>query len=176
MKSVLVTGCSEGGIGASIAASFQTRGYHVFATARNPSKIAKELAARPNVEVLTLDVTSAESIAAAVKAVDAKTGDAGLDVLVNNSGGGYVAPLLDIDIAKAKAMYEVNFFAVIAMAQAFAPALIKAKGAIVNISSVSGEIYDGYACESPSAFAVNLHPLTPLPSSHDHMQRSAAAG
>jgi 1-acylglycerone phosphate reductase len=146
MKSVLVTGCSAGGIGAAFAASYQKRGYRVFATARTTSKIDPTFASLPNVEILSLDVTSAESIAAAVAEVSARTGGK-LDVLVNNSGGGYMAPALDVDIAKAKTMFEVNFWAVLAMVQAFAPLLIEAKGAVVNMSSASGVLYDGYVCE-----------------------------
>jgi 1-acylglycerone phosphate reductase len=147
MKSVLITGCSAGGIGPALAFSFQTRGYLVFATARNITKIPAELTSLPNVETITLDVTSATSVADAVKVATKKTGGT-LDVLVNNSGGGYTAPLLDIDIVMAKALYEVNFFAVISMIQAFAPFLIKTKGVIVNISSISGNIYDGHVCKS----------------------------
>ncbi|OCL07544.1 NAD(P)-binding protein [Glonium stellatum] len=143
-KSVLVTGCSAGGIGASMAKSFQKRGFLVFATARNVSKLPSELTSLPSVETIALDVTSASSIAAAVDGVSKKTGGT-LDVLVNNSGSGYTSPGLDVNIEKAKAMYDVNFWGVLAMIQAFAPMLIKAKGAIVNISSVSGELYDGYA-------------------------------
>jgi 1-acylglycerone phosphate reductase len=72
-NSVLITGCSQGGIGFSLAESFQKRGLHVFATARSISKMA-HLADLPNVTLLTLDVTSSSSIAEAVHAVTAKPG------------------------------------------------------------------------------------------------------
>jgi 1-acylglycerone phosphate reductase len=145
-KSVLITGCSTGGIGASIAKSFQNRGYLVFATARNLSKLPHELVSSQNVETITLDVTSSSSIAAAAQVVSKRTGGK-LDVLVNNSGAGYTSPGLDVNIEKAKALYDVNFWGVLAMTQAFAPMLIKAKGTVVNISSISGSLYDGYTCK-----------------------------
>ena len=66
-KSVLITGCSAGGIGGALADAFHAKGYHVFATARNPSKISPSLSSAENVTVLKLDVLSTESIAAAVE-------------------------------------------------------------------------------------------------------------
>ncbi len=85
-KTVLVTGCSSGGVGAAFASSFAAAGdsqtYHVYATARSPSKIPASLHSAPNVTVLALDVTSSDSIKAAVEAVRRETGER-LDVLIN---------------------------------------------------------------------------------------------
>jgi NAD(P)-dependent dehydrogenase (short-subunit alcohol dehydrogenase family) len=132
-KSVLITGCSKGGIGDALAREFHHKGLRVFATARNPVKIAhlKEL----GIETLSLDVTSAESIRTAAKEVSTATGGT-LDFLVNNSGAGYSMPLMDVDIAEAKKLFDVNVFAIISVTQAFAPLLIEAKGTIVNNSSI----------------------------------------
>lgn len=138
-KSVLITGCSEGGIGGGLADAFHEKGYHVFATARTPSKISQPLAKSPNVTVLSLDVLSSESIAAAVESVTQVTGGK-LDVLVNNSGAIMIMPALDVSIEEAKGLFDLNFWAVLAMIQAFAPLLIKAKGYIVNNTSVCGVI------------------------------------
>jgi 1-acylglycerone phosphate reductase len=149
MKSVLITGCSAGGIGEEFARAFQKRGYLVFATARNTSKIPSDLLALPNVENISLDVTSTDSIAKALEIVSQKTNGT-LDVLVNNSGAGLTAPALDTDLAKAKALYDVNFWGVLSMIQAFSPLIIKAKGTIVNLSSVVGEMYNGYFCKQPA--------------------------
>ncbi|KAL8692051.1 MAG: hypothetical protein Q9218_002837 [Villophora microphyllina] len=137
--SVLVTGCSAGGIGAALCHEFQRRGLHVFATARTPSKLG-DLQKLSNVTTIALDVTSASSIAEAVKLVEDKTGRR-LDYLVNNSGAQYVMPTLDMDLEEAKKMYDVNVWGVIAMIQAFAPLLIAAKGSIVNIASITGYLY-----------------------------------
>lgn len=145
-KTVLITGASAGGIGSALALSFQKRGFHFFATARSLSKIA-HLASLSNVTALKLEVTSADSIAQAVEGVRAKVaelGCTGLDVLVNNSGVGYVMPLLDIDLEESKKLFDVNFWGVLAVTQAFASLLIDAKGSVVNISSLAGEIYTPY--------------------------------
>ena len=136
-KSVLITGCSEGGIGAGLAEAFCEKGYYVFATARTPSKISQSLAQAPNVTTLTLDVLSSEAIAAAVASVTKVTGGT-LDVLVNNSGAVMIMPALDASIEEGKKLFDTNFWAMLAMIQAFAPLLIKAKGCVVNSTSASG--------------------------------------
>jgi NADP-dependent 3-hydroxy acid dehydrogenase YdfG len=65
-KSVLITGCSSG-IGHATAERLHADGWKVYATARRAEAIAdlKELGC----ETLSLDVTSEESIAAAVQSV-----------------------------------------------------------------------------------------------------------
>jgi 1-acylglycerone phosphate reductase len=138
-KSVLITGCSTGGIGAALAEAFHGKGYHVFATARNPSKISNTLSASKNVTVLTLDVLSSESIANAVRSVEKET-NGRLDVLVNNSGGGAIIPALDASIDEGKRLFDLNFWAPLAMLQAFSPLLIKSKGCVVNNSSANGHL------------------------------------
>lgn len=138
-KSVLITGCSRGGTGAGLAEVFQEKGYRVFATLRNPSKISPMLRNASNVTVLTLDVLSSESIAAAVERVRTETGGT-LDILINNSGGNIFAPALDTSIEEGKKLFDLNFWAPLAMLQAFAPFLIKAEGCLVNNTSANAVV------------------------------------
>lgn len=147
-KSVLITGCSAGGIGAALAEVFHEKGYHVFATVRNPSKISETLSSAANGTILTLDVLSSESIAAAVESVKRETGST-LDVLVNNSGGGSFVPALDASIEEGKKLFDLNFWAPLAMLQAFAPLLIKAKGCIVNNSSANAYLPMAFMSKCP---------------------------
>ena len=84
-KSVLITGCSNGGIGDSLARAFHKKGLRVFATARNLAKV--EHLKVTGIEIIQLDVVDDVSIKQAVETVRAKTGGT-LDFLVNNSGGG----------------------------------------------------------------------------------------
>jgi 1-acylglycerone phosphate reductase len=144
--SVLITGCSEGGIGYALAKEFQSRGLHVFATARQPSKMSG-LEKLPQVTLLALDVTSASSIAIAVQAVKTQT-NGRLTYLVNNSGSQYLGPILDADIDMAKEMYEVNVWGLIAVTKAFAPLIIEEKGSIVNMASIAGCLYPPWMGES----------------------------
>ncbi|OTB04203.1 hypothetical protein M426DRAFT_164934 [Hypoxylon sp. CI-4A] len=133
-KTALITGCSDGGLGAAVAKVLCKKDYHVFATLRDTSK-AGALAALGNVEVLELEVTSEESIARCAEHVRAKTGGT-LDVLVNNAGRDFIMPLLDADLREAKKLFDVNFWGVLAVTQAFAPLVVEAKGVVANHSSV----------------------------------------
>lgn len=141
-KSVLITGCSEGGIGYALAVAFAQRQLNVIATARDLTKMAS-LTKYSNITLLALDVTDPAQIAAVVEQVSNKTGGT-LDYLVNNSGVSYMMPALDSDIEEGKKMFEVNFWAVLRMIQAFAPLLIAARGTIVNIGSLLGYLYNPY--------------------------------
>ena len=81
-QSVLITGCSKGGIGDALAQEFHSRGFLIFATARNLAKI--QHLEDIGCEILALDVTNEKSVGAAVKYVSAKTG--ALHYLINNAG------------------------------------------------------------------------------------------
>ncbi|KAA8642963.1 hypothetical protein EYZ11_001086 [Aspergillus tanneri] len=134
-KTVLITGCSAGSIGSALAEDFHERGLHVFATARTPSKMS-HLEKLPNVTLLELDVESAASVQAAVEVVTAQTGGK-LDYLVNNAGLAHIRPVLDSDLEEAKRVFDVNFWGVARVTQAFAPLMITSKGMIINICSLA---------------------------------------
>ncbi|KAK8101751.1 hypothetical protein PG999_012125 [Apiospora kogelbergensis] len=151
---VLLTGCSEGGIGFALAQEYRRRGCHVIATARNPAKMQALLCQQPgrdaDLTLLPLDVADPTSIEGAVQAVTdllaaAKDGCSSLDILVNNAGGGYQAPLLDADLDEARRLFDVNVWGVLAVTQAFAPLLVASASAgrrprVVNIGSVVGVV------------------------------------
>lgn len=147
-KSVLITGCSVGGIGEGLAEVFHERGYHVFATVRNLSRASETLSNASNVTILILDVLSSESIAAAVESVSTKTGGR-LDILINNSAGGWITPALDVSIEEGKKLFDLNFWAPLAMLQAFSPLLIEAKGCLVNNTSGSAYTTMPFMSKSP---------------------------
>ncbi|KAK0383163.1 hypothetical protein NLU13_9076 [Sarocladium strictum] len=139
--SVLITGTSKGGIGDSLAHEFHRRGYKVFATARNLQKV--QHFEQAGITVVKLDVTEPETIKSAVKEVEAATGGR-LDILVNNSGTAYSMTVLDSDIEAVKQMFDVNFFGVLRVTQAFSPLVIAARGKIINISSIAGEFPNNF--------------------------------
>ena len=135
LKSVLITGCSAGGIGSALVEVFQKSNLHVFATARDPTKMS-HLKALPNVVLLTLDPTLPESVQAAMERVKQETGGT-LDYLVSNAGQTLMAPILDFDIETAKSMYDINLWGAVRVTQVFAPLVIAAKGTIVYTCSIS---------------------------------------
>ncbi|KAI0186877.1 hypothetical protein EV127DRAFT_455358 [Xylaria flabelliformis] len=138
-KTVLITGCSDGGIGSALAATFQQRGFHVFATARDPSKM-NDLKGLPNVSFLTLDVVNQDHIKAAVEAVSKHTSHGSLDCLINNAGRNHFMPMLDESLDAIRGIFEINFIGPIALTQAFAPMLLKAKGTAAFVTSTSGHL------------------------------------
>lgn len=135
-QTVLITGCSDDGIGFGLALIFQQRGFLVFATARNQEKMSK-LKDLPNVILLTLDVRDKSHIEAAAETVRQHTGGS-LDYLINNAGRNYFMPVLDQDIDAARNLFEHNVWGPLAVTQTFAPLVIKAKGSIVFVTSISG--------------------------------------
>ncbi|THC88371.1 hypothetical protein EYZ11_012181 [Aspergillus tanneri] len=137
-KTILITGCSAHGIGAALALVLARQGHHIFATARSTSKILESLVSLSNVHVLPLDVTDPTSIAAAVRVVTDH--GHGLDVLVNNAGMGYTIPLLDVNLDHAKHVYEANIWGPLRLVQGFADLLVRAKGRVINISSMGAAL------------------------------------
>ena len=137
-RTVLITGCSDGSLGAALALSFARHHFHVFATLRNPAK-ATSLASHPDIEILPLEVTSSSSISSCAATVEMKTGGR-LDVLVNNAGLMFVMPLLDTSIEESKKMFDVNVWGLLAVTQAFAPMLVRSKGVVLNIASIAGAV------------------------------------
>ena len=136
----LITGVSEGGIGDALMAELLRNGINVIATGLKlelldylPDQHHPQHADASKVQ---LDVTSSASIAAAVKEVERLT-DGKLDYLFNNAGYGYMMPLIDSDMAAAKAEFDVNVFGLMAVTQAFLPLLRAAKGTVVNQSSIA---------------------------------------
>ena len=149
LKSVLITGCSAGGIGFALVEAFQKRNFHVFATARDSSKMS-QLDKTSNVTLLSLDPTSTNSVQTAVESVRAHTGGT-LDYLINNAGQTIIMPTLDFDIETARKMYDINVWGMVRVTQEFAPLLIAAKGTLVSISSISTSVITPWMGESPKA-------------------------
>ncbi|KAK3701342.1 hypothetical protein LTR37_015564 [Vermiconidia calcicola] len=128
-RTVLITGCSEGGMGAALAREFHNAGLHVYATARDVSKM-KSLEAL-GIETLPLDIQSDPSIEACAKQISR------LDILINNAGGQMTMPIADLSILEAKKLFDLNVWGHIAMTQAFLPLLLKSPKAIIaNHTSV----------------------------------------
>ena len=133
---VLITGCSTG-IGRASADLLLKAGYTVYATARRPETLV-ELAAA-GAQVLALDVTNEESMAAAVAEVERAHGHVG--TLINNAGYGEYGTVEETDLDAVRTMFETNVFGLARMTQLVLPGMRAAgTGLIVNIGSMGGRI------------------------------------
>lgn len=132
-RTVLVTGCSDGGLGAALAIALHKAGLHVYATARNPAKMATLTAL--GIETLILDVQSTESINACVTEISSRKG--GLDILINNAGASYAMPFSDMSVPQAKQLFDLNVWSYLEVTQAFLPLLLQSKGMVVNQTSIA---------------------------------------
>jgi NAD(P)-dependent dehydrogenase (short-subunit alcohol dehydrogenase family) len=127
MNTVLITGCSTG-FGREIALHFLERGWRVVATMRDPT--ASTLPASDGLLVLPLDVTDADSIAAAVAEAGA------IDVLVNNAGIGWLNAVEGTPMETVRRIFETNLFGTVATMQAVLPGMRERRsGVIVNVGS-----------------------------------------
>jgi len=126
---VLITGCSEGGMGAELAKEFHRSGYNVYATARDQSKMAN--LSTLGIKTLTLDIQSQSSINHCVESIPH------LDILVNNAGASYTMPITDMSIPEAKKLFDCNVWGHLSLTQAFMPRLLASRKAmVVNHTSV----------------------------------------
>ncbi|MEP7452144.1 SDR family oxidoreductase [Phyllobacterium sp. SB3] len=127
MKTVLITGCSSG-YGLETARHFLSKNWKVIATMRAPREGILPLS--QYLRLLPLDVTSNESITAAVEAAGP------IDALVNNAGIGVAGAFEATPMAHIRKVFETNTFGVMAMTQAVIPQFRARKsGVIVNVTS-----------------------------------------
>ena len=129
-RTVLITGCSDGGLGASLAIALHKAGLKVYATGRNLSKL-EEVRAH-GIQTFAVDVLSQESISVAAQRIQT------LDILINNAGGLYSMPVSDMSISKAKELFDLNVWSYLAVTQSFLPHLRESRGIIVNHTSSAG--------------------------------------
>src|SRR4051812_22764570 len=118
---VLVTGASSG-IGRATAELLGARGHRVLAGVRGESDL--------RVPTVQLDVTDAGQVDA-LRALE-------LGGLVNNAGIAVTGPLEFMPLAELRRQFEVNTVAQLAVTQACLPALRRARGRIVMVSSIAG--------------------------------------
>lgn len=159
---VLVTGASSG-IGEAIAERLALAGYKVYGTSRRGAQAGGRL-----FEMLRLDVTSDESVQAAVDELIRLEGR--IDLLVNNAGFG-VAPAgaEESSMEQARAIFDTNFFGIIRMTRAVVPHMRRQKGGrIINIGSVLGFLPMPFG----ALYAATKHAVAGYSESLDHELRT----
>ena len=162
MAVALVTGASSG-IGEATAHGLASAGYKVYGTSRRGSQASKR-----SFEMLPLDVTSDESVAAAVQELIRRHGR--IDLLVNNAGVG-VAPAgaEESSIDQARAIFDTNFFGLVRMTRAVVPHMRRqGSGRIINIGSVLGFLPMPFG----ALYAATKHAIEGYSESLDHELRT----
>ena len=161
-KTAIVTGASSG-IGEATAERLAKAGYKVYGTSRRGAR-----AGQRSFEMLSLDVTSDESVEAAVEEVMRSNGR--IDLLVNNAGFG-VAPAgaEESSIAQSRAIFDTNFFGIVRMTRAVVPHMRRQGGGrIINIGSVLGFLPMPYG----ALYAATKHAVEGYSESLDHELRT----
>src|SRR5215207_3274673 len=130
---VLVTGSSTG-IGEATVLHLRELGFDPIAAVRKDED-AERLEGQ-GLRTTRIDVTDADQIAAAREAL----GDQPLAGLVNNAGTAVAAPVEFLPIDRLRQQLEINLIGQVAVTQAFLPALRRARGRIVNVSSIGGRV------------------------------------
>ena len=134
----VVTGASTG-IGRATALDLAADGFDVFAGVRRKAdgEALKE-AAEGGLTPVTIDVTKPATISRAKGAIGRKVGGDGLAALVNNAGVAIAGPLEFMPIDDFRRQIEVNLTGHLAVTQALLAQLRKARGRIVNVTSIGG--------------------------------------
>jgi short-subunit dehydrogenase len=136
-KTILITGASSG-IGKETAKLFQSKGWNVIATMRNPEN-ETELNQLENVLVAKLDVLELDSIKKAFEDGVQKFGN--VDVLLNNAGYGAYGPLEAFSREKIVRQFNTNVIGLLDVTKTVLPHFRQnKKGIIINISSIGGKM------------------------------------
>jgi short-subunit dehydrogenase len=129
---ILITGASSG-IGQATARLLAQHGLRVYGTSRSPS--SSETVA--GVEMVQLDVRSADAVNACIDAVISQAGR--VDVLINNAGYVSAGAIEEFSLDEAEAQFETNFWGVVRMVKAVLPVMRRqGNGQIINVSSLAG--------------------------------------
>ncbi|RLT99386.1 SDR family oxidoreductase [Ketobacter sp.] len=151
-KTIFITGCSSG-IGREAAKLFQSKGWNVVATMRNPDA-EQELTQLENVICPKLDVNDTASIEAAVQTALDQFGY--IDVLVNNAGYALMGAFETLDADQIRRQFETNVFGLMEVCRAVLPHFrSRNSGVLINVASMAGRFpLPLYSVYNSSKFAV----------------------
>lgn len=162
-KTALITGASAG-IGKATAKALTKAGFRVIGTSRS----AKPGEVRDGIRMIACDVTSDESVAAAVALAHSELGQ--INLLVNNAGIGIgiSGAAEESSIAQVHALFETNYHGVVRMTNAVLPIMRKqGSGRILNVGSIVGLIPAPYGAH----YSASKHAVEGYSESLDHEVR-----
>ena len=125
-----------GGIGAHLASILSQRGALLSVAARNESRLRERFG--KDAVISAGDLTTQDARSALIANTLERHGR--IDVLINNAGRGSYYPVSTTPLDEARALFDLNFFAPLALAQLAVPHLRSSHGTLVNVSSIAGQI------------------------------------
>src|ERR1700674_1779169 len=156
-RSEAVTGAG-GGLGRDIALGLAAKGYVVFGTAMSAAEIQdlKE-ASGGRVSLTVCDMTREQAVKAWAGGVSDALGDSGLDLLINNAGILTPGPIEVLPLDAIRREFDVNVFGALSVINSFLPALRKARGRIVQVTTWTASLplpFNGPSGASKAAMEV----------------------
>ncbi|KAG8854672.1 hypothetical protein FRB96_007357 [Tulasnella sp. 330] len=134
---VLVTGCSNGGIGHALCNEFSRRGCTVYATSRRLETMDKVAHLEENIHLKELDVTNDKSVQHTIQGVITEVGR--LDIVVSNAGILDSGAVLDVPMDRVQRVFDTNVYGTLRLAQATIPHMAsQTSGLFVIVGSVTG--------------------------------------
>ena len=156
-RSGVVTGAG-GGLGRDIALGLAAKGYVVFGTAMSAAEVQDlKDASGGRVSLTVCDMTREQAVKAWADGVSDALGDSGLDLLINNAGILTPGPIEVLPLDAIRREFDVNVFGALSVMNAFLPALRKARGRIVQVSTWTASVplpFNGPSGASKAAMEV----------------------
>ena len=163
-KTLLLTGASRG-IGHATVKKFSAEGWRVLTCSRQAfSKHCPWPGGEKN--HIQVDLGSPDGTVKAVEEIKSKLEDGRLDALVNNAGispkgtDGERLNTIDTDLRIWGQVFHVNFFAPVVLARGLQMELTRAKGSVVNVTSIAGARVNPFAGAAYSTSKAALAALT----------------
>src|SRR5580700_4625368 len=156
-RSAAVTGAGSG-LGRDIALGLAAKGYIVFGTAWSPAEVQdlRDVSGR-RVSLAVCDITEEQAVKAWAGGVSNALGDGGLDLLINNAGILTPGPSEVLPLDAIRHEFDVNVFGALSVMNAFLPALRKARGRFVQVSTWTASVplpFNGPSGASKAAMEV----------------------
>jgi NAD(P)-dependent dehydrogenase (short-subunit alcohol dehydrogenase family) len=153
-RSAVVTGAGSG-LGRDIALGLVVKAYRVFGTAISSDEIADlKKASGGAVSLSQCDITNEAAVKAWAAEVIAQN-EGSIDLLISNAGILTPGPLEVLTLNAIRHEFEVNVFGALSVVNAFLPALRKARGRVVQVSTMTATLpfpFNGPSGASKAAF------------------------
>jgi len=156
-RSAAITGAGAG-LGRDIALGLASKGFIVFGTAMSAGEVNDlKDASGGRISLTVCDITKEPAVKAWAEGVSDALGEGGLNLLISNAGILTPGPIELLPLTAIRHEFEVNVFGALSVINAFLPALRKAPGRIVQVSTWTASLplpFNGPSGASKAAMEV----------------------